>query len=281
MLFFECVKVTENNRNMPKKLENSGGYGTLLITVYVVYKAVGSGGDRMIDFRELPFHEDDLAELLQLEIDFVFQPIFDTEKLEIIAYEALMRPKGKSPLELIDEYQKKDKLFVIELATCFGAAMEYRRRGYTKDICINSFPSEVLNAGQTELFFKCFPEMEGKIIVEMLEYTKLNKHRWSEKQEEISSHDMRLALDDYSTGNNDISAVEYFHPQYVKFDRTMISGIHEDERKQKKVLELIQHFHGIGIKVVAEGIETEEELNYLRYSTEMDYVQGYYLAVPR
>ena len=92
---------------------------------------------------------------------------------------------------------------------------------------------------------------------------------------------MRLALDDYSTGNNDISAVEYFHPQYVKFDRTMISGIHEDERKQKKVLELIQHFHGIGIKVVAEGIETEEELNYLRYSTEMDYVQGYYLAVPR
>ena len=54
----------------------------------------------MINFNELPFHKDDLEELLQLEIDFVFQPIFDTENLELAAYEALMRPKGKSPLEL-------------------------------------------------------------------------------------------------------------------------------------------------------------------------------------
>ena len=84
----------------------------------MVYYKVGvsivgtwNGGDNwMIDFREIPFHDDDLKELMELEIDFAFQPIYDAASLEIAAYEALMRPKGKTPLELIDEYQKKNKL---------------------------------------------------------------------------------------------------------------------------------------------------------------------------
>ncbi len=235
----------------------------------------------MINFNELPFHKDDLEELLQLEIDFVFQPIFDTENLELAAYEALMRPKGKSPLELIEEYQKKNKLYVIELATCFGATMEYKKRGYSHDICINSFPSEVLNVGQTKLYFECFPEMQGKISVEMLEYTELNKNRWHAKKEEINSYDMRLALDDYSTGSNNISAVDYFHHQYVKFDRSMVSNVHQDPEKQKNMSELIRYFHKKDIKVVAEGVETGEELKYLRCNTKIDYVQGYYLAMPK
>ena len=78
----------------------------------------------MIDFSELPFQSDDLEELKELDINFVFQPIFDTKNLEIIAVEALMRPNGMTPIELIDEYQKKKKLHVIEIATCFGSTIE-------------------------------------------------------------------------------------------------------------------------------------------------------------
>lgn len=235
----------------------------------------------MIDFRKLPFQEDDLEELLQLKIDFAFQPIFNAKSLELVAYEALMRPYGMSPLELIDEYQNKNKLYVIELATCFGSALEYIKRGYTHPICINSFPSEALNEGQIKLYFDCFPEMEGKIIVEMVEYTKLNMHRWSEKKAEIGSHNMRVALDDYSTGNNDMSAVEYFNPHYVKFDRSLISAIHNDKSKQDKMSELVNEIHDKGIKIIAEGIETEKELDFIRKSTDVDYVQGYYLGIPQ
>ena len=235
----------------------------------------------MIDFRELKFQQDDLEELIQLEIDFVFQPIFDAKNLEISAYEALMRPKGKSPLALIEEYQQKKKLHVIELATCFGATMEYKKRGYNKDLCLNSFPSEVMNRSQMELYFESFPEMDGKIIVEILEYTELNKYKWSEKKDEISHHEMRVSLDDYSTGNNDISAVDFFLPQYVKFDRSMISNVHNDKAKQTKINELVAHFHERGIKVIAEGVETVEELTYLRSNTDVDYLQGYYLAMPK
>lgn len=238
------------------------------------------GETSVINFRELQFQQEDLEELIQLEIDFVFQPIFDAKNLEISAYEALMRPKGKTPLTLIDEYQRMGKLHVIELATCFGATMEYKRRGYSKDLCLNSFPSEVLSRDQIKLYFQQFPEMDGRIVVEMLEYTELNKYKWSDKRDEINNHEMRVSLDDYSTGNNDISAVDFFLPHYVKFDISMISNVHNDEAKQAKIHELVEQFHERGIEVVAEGIETVEELEYLRKKTDIDYLQGFYLAMP-
>ena len=62
----------------------------------------------MIDFTEIEFHKDDLEELMKLEIDFAFQPIFRASDMSIGAYEALMRPKGQSPLELIEAYQKAE-----------------------------------------------------------------------------------------------------------------------------------------------------------------------------
>lgn len=235
----------------------------------------------MIDFRELPFQEDDLEELLQLEIDFAFQSIFDAKDLNLSAYEALMRPKGKSPLALIGEYQQRDKLYVIELATCFGAALEYKKRGYTKDICINSFPSEVLNESQSKLYYEFFPEMAGRVVVEIVEYTELSRDKWEDKKADIEQHRMKISLDDYSTGNNDIAAVDVFHPHYVKLDRSLISNIHMEQSKQNRVIGLIKHFHNNNIKVVAEGVETFEELDYMRKYTDVDFFQGYYLGMPK
>lgn len=234
----------------------------------------------MIDFRELPFHADDLAELMKLEIDFAFQPIFHSADLSLYGYEALMRPRGKNPLELIAEYDKMGKLFVIELATCFGSAMAYQKRGYTEDLCINSFPSEYLNEGQARMYRECFPDMQGKVVIEIVEYTELNQNKWGDKKNDMQRHKMRLSLDDFSTGANDMDALEYFKPDFAKLDRSLISNIHTNKKKQDYVQELITVFHDRGIQVIAEGIETKEELEYLQRNTKVDYYQGYYLGMP-
>ena len=131
----------------------------------------------MIDFCSLPFGQEDLDALSQLSIDMVFQPIYNSRDLSISGFEALMRPDGKTPMELISEYQAAGKLAVIELASCFGATMEYKKRGYTQTLCINSLPSEVLSKDQFKLYYEMFPEMEGNIVVEIVEYTPLNKHK--------------------------------------------------------------------------------------------------------
>ena len=234
----------------------------------------------MIDFRELPFHADDMAELMKLDIDFAFQPIFHSADLSLYGYEALMRPKGKNPLELIAEYAKLGKLFVIELATCFGSAMAYRKRGYTEDLCINSFPSEYLNDGQARLYRECFPDLQGKVVVEIVEYTELNQVKWGNKKLDLKRHNMRLSLDDFSTGKNDMEALEYFKPDFAKLDRSLISNIHNDKNKQEYVQELVEMFHKRGVQVIAEGIETKEEMEYLKNNTQVDYFQGYYLGMP-
>uniref|UniRef100_UPI004056C569 hypothetical protein n=1 Tax=Agathobacter sp. TaxID=2021311 RepID=UPI004056C569 len=153
----------------------------------------------MIDFTEIEFHKDDLEELMKLEIDFAFQPIFHASDMSIGAYEALMRPKNQTPLELIEKYQKMNKLFVIELAICFGATLAFKERGYTNTLCINSFPSEFMNDGQSRLYGRYFPEFVGKVIVEIVEYTKLDRDKWISKKEDIDRHGTRIALDDFST----------------------------------------------------------------------------------
>jgi len=234
----------------------------------------------MIDFTEIEFHKDDLEELMKLEIDFAFQPIFRAKDMSIIAYEALMRPKNQTPLELIAEYEKKNKLFVIELATCFGATLAFMKRGYTCTLAINSFPSEFMNDGQSKLYGRYFPELVGKVIVEIVEYTDLDRNKWISKKEDIDRHGTRIALDDFSTGQNNMEALDYFKPQYAKLDRSLITNIHCDSVKQNKVDGLIQIFHSRGVEVVAEGIETKEELDYLKIYTDVDYFQGYYLGMP-
>lgn len=234
----------------------------------------------MIDFSKFPLSDQDASDLSELNIDMVFQPIFSSHDLEIAAYEALMRPAGKSPMALIAEYHEKNKLSVIELATCLGAAHEFVRRGYTQKLCINSLPSEVLTEEQAAVYYGSFPEIIGRVIVELLEHTRPDEQRWIAKKNFIDSHGTKTALDDYSTGFNDQAAVNYFKPTYVKLDRTLISDIDKDRAKQEKVHNLIAEFHSNGIEVIAEGVETGAECEYLRFMTKVDYLQGYYLGKP-
>lgn len=100
----------------------------------------------MINFNNLELKDSILNELKKLRINFAFQPIYDLETETIISYEALMRPEGETPLELIDRYEANRQLHIIELATFFGATMAYYERGYQERLCINSFPSEVFFA---------------------------------------------------------------------------------------------------------------------------------------
>lgn len=234
----------------------------------------------MIDFSEFPLNEEDAKDLSELELNMAFQPVFSAKTLEIVGYEALMRPRGKTPLELIAEYKEKNKLSVIELATCLGAAQEFVRRGYTQKLAINSLPSEVLTEEQAAVYYSSFPQIVGRVIVEILEHTQPDEESWIAKKAFIDAHGTQVALDDYSTGYNDRAAVEYFKPLYVKLDRSIITNIDKDAAKQNQLQGLVADFHRVGIEVVAEGIETAGECEYLRAMTAVDYLQGYYLGRP-
>ena len=234
----------------------------------------------MISFDHLPLDPDILKALRELSINYVFQPIYLPDGKTVYAWEALMRPTDMTVTELIEEYSKKDKLHVLEVATFFGAMQAYFTRGYEQRVAINSFPSDCMKQEEADVFLEFFGDkIRGRMIIENLEYPYFSPEHWKEKSRSVNHMDNLLAADDYGTGITDLELIEQMSPHIVKLDRELISGIDHTTEKQDKVKELVNLFHSKGIMVVAEGIEEKEEFDYL-VSLGVDLYQGYYLGRP-
>ncbi len=234
----------------------------------------------MIYYDHLPLDKDVLQALGELSINYVFQPIFKPDGKTIYAWEALMRPTDMTVTELIEEYGRRDKLHVLEVATFFGAMQAYFLRGYEQRVSINSFPSDCMRGEEADAFLEYFgEEIRGRMIIENLEYPYFSLEHWREKQRSVRFMDNLLAVDDFGSGINDIERVDIMEPDIVKLDRELISGIDHDSEKQDNVRKLVFRFHSKDMLVVAEGVEEKEEFDYL-VGLGVDLYQGYYLARP-
>ena len=234
----------------------------------------------MIYYDHLPLDADILKALRELSINYVFQPIFQADGRTVFAHEALMRPVDMTVTELIEDYRKKDKLHVLEVATFFGAMQAYFLRGYPERVSINSFPSDCMRPEEADAFLEYFgEEIRGRMIIENLEYPYFSPEHWKEKSRSVRYMDNLLAVDDFGTGINDLSITDTMAPDIVKLDRELISGIDHLKEKQDLVRDLVLHFHSKGMLVVAEGVEEKGEFEYL-VGVGADLYQGYYLARP-
>lgn len=233
----------------------------------------------MIDFEQLKISEKIKDILSEFKINFVFQPIFNRNN-DIIGHEALMRPVGYDISEYIEIKRKENKLHSLELATFFGAAYEFFRRKLQGCLSINSFPSECLSLEEFSEYYMNFSELEKKLVIEILEYDETDFFSW-EKKKEYSKifNGITFALDDFGTGFNGINAVQYYDTSIIKIDRSLISNISYDPNKQEVFKSIIRLFHELDKKVLAEGVETESEYNWL-LAEKTDFFQGYYLGRP-
>ena len=233
----------------------------------------------MIYLEDLPLDEDILKALGELSINYVFQSIFYPDGKTIFAREALMRPLNMTVTDLIEKYAKEDKLHVLEVATFFGAMQEYQLRGYTDRVCFNSFPSEAFTPDESRVFTEYYGDQTGLGIIEILEYPRIEKELAKYKFDVIRSQDLWIAVDDFGVGLNDFDVVDMYDPHMVKIDRELLSDIDKHKDKQENVTGLLKKFHEKGIKVVAEGVETKEEFDWL-VEAGADFFQGYYLHRP-
>lgn len=234
----------------------------------------------MINFDHLPLDTDILQALRELSINYVFQPIYLSDGKTVYAWEALMRPTEMTVTDLIEDYSKKDKLHVLEVATFFGAMQAYFLRGYEERVAINSFPSDCMKQEEADVFLDFFGEqIRGRMIIENLEYPYFSAEHWIEKKRSVENMDNLLAADDFGTGINNLELMEFMSPHIVKLDREVISGIDHISEKQENVKALVALFHSKDIKVVAEGVEEKEEFECLQ-GLGVDLYQGYYLARP-
>ncbi len=217
---------------------------------------------------------------------FHFQPIIDARSGLIYAYEALMRTDdliNLSPLEILKIAREQGRLDEVEHATVFGIMERYVRHYNDFQACkvfINTIPGHFLNEedcnaliGKYESFLDCFVfELTEDNPTSDEELARLNRICKPGAQTQI-------AIDDFGTGHSNILNLLRYTPQIIKIDRGLIAGIATDANRRLFVRNTIEFAHQNGIRALAEGVETSNELRTV-IDCGIDLIQGFYTGRP-
>lgn len=278
--------------------EDSDQFETLLkYSDFAMYQVKKSGKGNVREF-EMPAYmkeesvlrnKGELAELLKNEcVEYYFQPIVDAHSGEVYAYEALMRGKTASlrnPVEILKLAAEEKRLPQIEALTWKLATKEYFqyvRAGEVKETCrlfINSLADQCISPEEADYVEENGKEYLDRIVIELTEEGELSESALSKKRFYAQRWGAAFALDDYGSGYNSEKALLNLRPEYIKIDREIIEGLQTDVNKQKIVENTVSYAHERDMKVIAEGIETVEELKTV-IRLNVDFLQGYYIGEP-
>lgn len=120
----------------------------------------------------------------------------------------------------------------------------------------------------------------SSIEIEVTERILLDKSDNSvENLLKLSSLGIRLSLDDFGTGYSSLSYLQKYPFSTLKLDRSFIKKVPSDAKSAALSSAIIQLAHKLGFEVIAEGVETAEQYQFLE-NEGCDIVQGYYIAKP-
>lgn len=214
-----------------------------------------------------------------------FQPIISARDGSIVAYEALMRAQVEaqiSPLDIIKYATHLDRLYDVERATFFNILkLVEDKKGELKNrkVFINSIPGSQLAGEEKKSLGHQLQKHADTVVIELTEQTEADDQALAAMKEEFSSMGIETAVDDYGTGYSNIVNLLRYMPNYVKIDRMLLSGIQDNPQKQHFVKDIVAFAHENDFQVLAEGVETMEELETV-IRLGVDLIQGYYTGRP-
>ncbi|MDR1246962.1 MAG: bifunctional diguanylate cyclase/phosphodiesterase [Clostridiales Family XIII bacterium] len=260
--------------------------------MYMV-KKTNKGQFREFDFgvynkhAYLLYNKGEFDDIIENEkLHYTFQPIVDAATGDIFAYEALLRPEGENihnPSEFISLAKAHSRLEQIECIT-FRKAMEaFSVLDVAKEtnckIFINTIANQKMPDDLEQMFEERFSAFLSRVVCEITESELSNDSVMRYKLNKMRELGMELALDDFGSGYNSESTMLKYPPQYLKIDMMLIKNIHADADRQSLTKNLIEHGKKFGIRVLAEGVELKEEMEYL-INAGIDLMQGFYLCQP-
>ena len=183
--------------------------------------------------------------------------------------------------ELINENNK----YYFDQACRVKAIETASKLGLDKMLSINFLPNAVYNPETCIRATIEAADMYGfdihKIMFEVTEGEQIvDRAKLVRIFESYAKRGFITAIDDFGSGFADLSWLEALRPQVLKLDMTLIRDIDLDREKQLAVDEILRICLELNTRVLAEGIETEAELNYLA-GIGIEYFQGYYFAKPQ
>ena len=152
-----------------------------------------------------------------------------------------------------------------------------------RNVKFNLSPSELLKPGHSQVLIDIIKEFGLSPAYFQFEITETVATEYSESfckaVEDFQNAGIGLCLDDFGSGYANLSAVLKLPFDVVKMDRSLLTGITCDEQAANFYRSIVMVMQNMGYMIVAEGAETEEEVNLLR-SWGVDMVQGYYFSRP-
>jgi c-di-GMP phosphodiesterase Gmr len=221
-----------------------------------------------------------------------FQPKVDLRSHDVVGLEALVRWRDgngdiQGPSEFITlavELGLIDQIthmVLDEIVAAMGHIDE--AFGPQTTISVNVAAKQATNLAFMRSFAQALEETgrAERFMVEVTEDAFLAKNQFqSEVLPLLRRLGVRVSIDDFGTGYSSLSALADITADEIKIDRAFITAIHKRPRSQN-VLKAIESLSAaLGMTVVAEGIETFEELAYLQAATRIRYAQGFYFSKP-
>jgi diguanylate cyclase (GGDEF)-like protein len=248
-------------------------------------KRSGSDTSRRYDPKEisLPTDKEERAEIETLldrdqPMYPVFQPLVSLSTGRVLGYEALSRfpePPGRAPDSWFSQATRVGLGPRLE-AAALRAALAREGRPAGAFLSINVSPS-ALSSPEVQAVL---PQDMTGLVVEITEQELADDlDALVIHLAELRARGARIALDDAGAGYSGLQQVMRVQPDVIKLDRSLVQGVDQDPAKEALIDSFVRFARRTGASVLAEGIETMEELRLLA-DLDVSYGQGFALARP-
>ncbi|RZA37408.1 MAG: phosphodiesterase [Lysobacteraceae bacterium] len=226
------------------------------------------------------------------EFELFYQPIRQLDDGKVVSLEALLRWRQADgsfvpPNEFIPLAEESGLIVPIGARVLEHAAIAHRRltdRGL-------GHVSIAVNVSALQFHSPDLPETlrqlrelhglpAGAIHVELTESAVLKRPDAAlEMMRELRGDGARISIDDFGTGFSSMAYLRDLPLDYLKIDRTFVADVASDRRNASICVALIALGHGLGLRIIAEGVETAQQLEWL-VAHGCDQAQGYFIARP-
>ncbi|MFK7858325.1 MAG: EAL domain-containing protein [Granulosicoccus sp.] len=238
--------------------------------------------------------EADLHDALEHEeLEVWFQPKFDPVKNKITGMEALLRwnheTRGSiSPAIFVAVAESNgliNQLSTLVLDKTLRQIVLWRTMGFDSlRVSVNVSPMQLHAESLVADTLSALDRfgVDGKQLeIELTETSVLDRPEEARKAlQKLRAEGISISMDDFGTGYTSLALLADLPLDVVKIDRSFITGINESERSSAIVGSIITMAHALQLRVVGEGVETDEELDVLS-SYGCDEVQGYLISRPQ
>lgn len=220
------------------------------------------------------------------QLTYHVQPIVETTTGNIVAYEALMRCNGDvkmEPRQILSIAASQNSLYAVEKLTFYNTLKllsENQSVFENRKLFINSMCEYTLTEEDFNELYLTYGELLEKCVIEIVEDSTATPETIDTIKKRLNFTHAQLAIDDYGSGYSNSSNLLKYRPDYVKIDRSLISDIHNDMKKQQLVTQIIDFCRDNQLQTLAEGVETAQEMKTV-IRLGIDLIQGYYTSKPK